>query len=266
MISPDISFLSSEAFEEQYFLLNESEVLGRSNLYTLFRAFDARLEQTVFVKVMAPSPLIQPIHLPALAALQHPHLVALLNVFYLSPPPGSDYAQPLLVLVMNYVEGRPLSGFSLPLPLPQADRIHQQLRAAISYLHAQNWVHRDIKADNVLIAQIDDDWQATLCDLEMAAPVGVIPELLVGTPEYMSAATARMEALHPAQDYWSLGCLLYQLLTGELPFGIRDFSMDAADAVTDLQNHIRQSDISELVSRIPAEFQPFLTQYWSLHV
>lgn len=241
--------LDSNAFERRYFLLEEAPELLRGRNGTLFKGYDAQREVEVFVKLLDPlsaeatvgdceeNPPV------SLLALRHPHLVQVLEAFQLLPPAGAEFTNPLPVLVMNYVPGRPLHTFPLPLTTQRATHIFDQSRQALDYLHAQGWVHRDVKPHNLLIDDSGEDWHVTLCDLELAGQIGFLPDYLVGTPEYMAPVAATRQPIHPDYDGWSLGCTLYELATGRLPFGKRSESLLPSESIQEVQDRVWATDL-----------------------
>jgi serine/threonine-protein kinase len=256
--------LDSAAFESRYYLLEDAPdlVMGRNG--TFFRAFDVRQEREVFVKILTPegdevtvgdhaaSPPIP------LTALRHPNLIELLDAFRLLPPAGQVASTPLPVLVMNFVSGRPLNEFPLPLPVWQLIRVSDQAQSALDYLHAQGWVHRDVKPHNLLVDDSGTDWHVTLCDLELAGQIGCVPEFWVGTPEYMAPVAVARQPINPAYDLWSLGCTLYELATGRLPFGKRNERLSAAESIRELQGRIQATDLAECLGDVPDVLRPRL--------
>jgi len=128
-------------------------------------------------------------------------------------------------LVMEYVEGRSLGQMLSdggPFPVREAIRVTRQVALALRYLHAEGYLHRDVKPDNVLL---DEKGAAKLCDLGFTIPIpkhepeGQRSLTAVGTAGYMSPEVARGESdVKVGADIYSLGILLYALLTGHEPF------------------------------------------------
>ncbi len=256
--------LNSEVFESRYFLVEEAPELKRGRNGALFRGYEVRREVDVFVKILDPlcdeatiGDCEETPRVPLLA-LRHPNLVELHDAFRLLPPPDADPTNSLPVLVMNYVPGAPLSTFYLPLTTEQAAHVFDQTKHALDYLHAQGWVHRDVKPHNLLIDESGDDWHVTLCDLELAGQVGFLPDFIVGTPEYMAPLAAARQPIHPDYDGWSLGCTLYELATGRLPFGKREESLSELDGIETIQARIRTIDPTELLADVPEALRPRL--------
>jgi len=150
------------------------------------------------------------------AALQHPHI---LSVF------DSGEAGGVLWYAMPYVEGESLRQRlkrEVQLPVEEAIRITREVAEALDYAHRHGVVHRDIKPDNILLAE----GHALVADFGIAKAVsssGAEPltqtGMAVGTPAYMSPEQASPGAsLDGRSDIYSLGCVLYEMLAGEPPF------------------------------------------------
>jgi hypothetical protein len=129
-------------------------------------------------------------------------------------------------LIMEYVEGRSLGQVlseTGQMPLRDVFLVSRQVASALQYLHQQGYLHRDVKPDNVLL---DEAGMVKLCDLGFAVPIpkhaaapGPGAPTAVGTVGYMSPeAAAGKSALTVGSDIYSLGILLYALLTGHEPF------------------------------------------------
>lgn len=125
-----------------------------------------------------------------------------------------------LYLVMDYVDGCSLRKRLAEGPLHQDEVVHIMGQAcdALGYAHALNVVHRDVKPENILI---QPDGQVKVVDFGIArltSAMTVTGTKLVGTPEYMSPEQAKGEPVRPASDVYSLGIVLYEMLTGDVPF------------------------------------------------
>ena len=157
----------------------------------------------------------------ALARLNHPHIARLFDAG-LSP-------QGLPFFVMELVEGQTIDRACAVLALEQRLQLFLQLADAVAYAHRHLLVHRDLKPGNVLV---DAEGQVKLLDfgiakaldpLEDAANAGAAEQTLGGqrpyTPHYASPEQIRGEPVSTATDIYSLGVLLYLLLTGQRPYG-----------------------------------------------
>jgi len=154
------------------------------------------------------------------ARLHHPHILPLIEF-------GDE--QGLLYLVMPFIEGGTLTSYlrrSLP-GLQEVSTIYQQLLDAVEYAHDEGLIHRDIKSSNVLLEQRRSGAYVYLADFglvrtsrqaELEQSGKPIPlEQVPGTPHYM-APEQTLGIVTTASDIYALGVLLYQMLTGELPY------------------------------------------------
>ncbi|MBV7454644.1 protein kinase [Acidovorax sp. sif1233] len=151
--------------------------------------------------------------------LRHPNIVRLLDADEEALPP---------YLVLEYVEGQPLSAFATPdalLPVPQVLDIAFKCCNALEYAYREGLVHRDIKPANLMLAQGGDvkltDFGAALSLRSDATQLSG----LVGSPSYMSPEQVREQDLTHHSDMFSLAVVVYELLTGRRPFdGDTDFA------------------------------------------
>lgn len=151
--------------------------------------------------------------------LRHPNIVRLLDADEEALPP---------YLVLEYVDGRPLSAFSTPdtlLPVPQVLDIAFKCCNALEYACREGLVHRDIKPANLMLTQAGElkltDFGAALSLRSDATQLSG----LVGSPSYMSPEQVREQDLTHHSDMFSLGVVVYELLTGRRPFeGDTDFA------------------------------------------
>jgi WD40 repeat protein len=198
------------------------EEIGRGGMGVVFRARQISLNRPVAVKMIASgefaSPeFVQRFHLEAEAAagLQHPNIVAIHEV-------GVHEGQHFYS--MDYVEGQTLAERALNKPLPPelaADYL-KTIAQAVRYAHQRGILHRDLKPSNVLIDSLD---QPHLTDFGLAKRLSGDSDLtltgqVLGSPNYMppEQALGQHQAVTVASDIYSLGAILYFLLTGRPPF------------------------------------------------
>ncbi len=191
-------------------------LLGHGGMADVYLAYDSATDQNVAIKVLSGS---QTTYLErfrreaeAIDKLQHKHIL-----------PAYDYGdqEPWHYLVMPYIADGTLRELleEGPLPLHQAADLLDQIASALQFAHDHGIIHRDIKPSNILLR---DDNYIFLADFGLAKAVEGTNELtqtgiLLGTPEYMAPDLANGQAT-TSSDIYALGILLYQMVTGRVPF------------------------------------------------
>jgi serine/threonine-protein kinase len=196
------------------------QYIASGGMAAVFRGWDHREERPVAVKVLrqldsADEHAIARFQREAYAAamLHHPHVVRVYDFF---EDDGRYY------LVMEHVDGVNLKQHlrrSGPLPASEAFAIAEQVCSALHAAHQQGFIHRDIKPQNILLEQ---GRFAKLTDFGIVyiAHGGTLTSrgMVMGTADYIAPEQARGEPVKPASDLYSVGVVLYELLTGCLPF------------------------------------------------
>lgn len=200
------------------------ELLGRGGMGAVYRGTDLRLGRSVALKLLVPElaesdrfreRFLRESELAA--SLDHPHIV---------PIYAAGDVDGQLYLAMRYVEGsdlRQLIAREAPLDPARALRLIEQVGDALDAAHERGLVHRDVKPGNVLIAGRPGREHCYLTDFGLTKQTSSISGLtgtgeLVGTIEYVSPEQIRGERVDGRADVYSLGCLLYECLSGERPF------------------------------------------------
>jgi serine/threonine protein kinase len=198
------------------------DVLGRGAMGIVYKARQPGLKRIVALKMILSGDLAGTherlrfrSEAEVIARLQHPNIVQIFEI-------GEDSDRPFFS--MEFVEGTSLSKSIAATPQPprEAARIVQTLAAAIQSAHSKNIIHRDIKPANILIAV---DGTPKITDFGLAKSLEehsgqTHSGTILGTPSYMSPeqAEGRVLDITPRSDIYSLGAVLYELLTGRAPF------------------------------------------------
>ncbi|MCI0489986.1 MAG: serine/threonine protein kinase [Blastocatellia bacterium] len=198
--------------------------IGGGGMGSVYAARHSVINKQVAIKIFTPDPEQDP-SLPerfqheaeASARIRHPNIV-----------PVNDFGQTsdgTLYMVMEYVEGFPLRQLldkEEKLSPERAVAFGSQICAAIAVAHSANIIHRDLKPENILIEMIDGRETARVFDFGIAklkdkqglTKVGTV----LGTPDYMSPEQCSSKEVDARSDIYSLGIILYELLSGQVPF------------------------------------------------
>ena len=189
-------------------------LLGRGGMGEVYRAHDSRLGRDVAIKVLPTGGDADPDRVRrfeqearAIAALNHPHICQIYDV-------GPGY------LVLELLEGTPLRG---PVPPEDATRVAVQVADALHVAHQKGILHRDLKPANIFITS---DARAKVLDFGLAKVMTAERDVthtsegvVAGTAAYMSPEQAQGRALDARSDVFSLGAVLYEMLSGARAFG-----------------------------------------------
>ncbi len=199
-----------------------AERIGKGGMGSVYRAVQPNVEREVAIKIILPVYANHPDFIrrfeaeaQLVARLEHPHIVPLYDYWR---EPGVAY------LVMRLLRGGNVQTLlSLgPLSIEETSHILEQMCSALNAAHRIGVIHRDLKPANVLL---DEDNNSYLADFGIAKNVSN-PDMenrtqigeIVGTPHYMSPEQIRSLSIKPQTDIYCLGIMLYEMLTGALPF------------------------------------------------
>jgi serine/threonine protein kinase len=197
--------------------------LGRGGMATVYLAMQESVQREVALKVMSPALLVDPdfgerfLREARIAAkLHHRHVVGVHDV----GREGDHH-----YIAMEYLGGGSLlNKEGAARPVQFALRVIREIAMALNYAHAKGFVHRDVKPDNILLR---DDGSSALTDFGIARASDATSHMtrtgtVIGTPHYMSPEQARGRSLDGRADLYSLGIVLYELLTGRVPYHADD--------------------------------------------
>ena len=253
LITPKESLQKGNTVAGRYTIIEE---LGRGGMGVVYKAEDTKLRRTVALKFLPP----EFIHIPdvherftreaqAAAALDHPNICTVYEF---------DQADETSFISMAYIEGQSLRKKieSRPLELEEALKIATQAAEGLQEAHKKGVVHRDIKSANIMVTErgqvkIMDFGLARITESSLVTQEG----MTIGTVTYMSPEQARGEKVDHRTDIWSLGVVLYEMLTGKLPFRgeheqaiVYSILKEKSKPITDLKPDIPVS-IEQVVSK-----------------
>ncbi len=200
------------------------KLLGAGGMSEVYLAHDNKLDRLIALKILPWHFLAEADRIArfrrearALSSLNHPHLITIYEV---------GEANGLHFIAMEYVEGQTLSSLRSKLSLKEKLSIVSQVAEALAAAHQSGVVHRDIKPDNVMVrvdgyVKVVDFGLVKLMEIASGKLDAANTELGVamGTLSYMSPEQAAGEPIDHRTDIWSLGVVVYELVTGQKPFG-----------------------------------------------
>jgi serine/threonine-protein kinase len=196
--------------------------IGRGGMATVYKAYQAALDRFVAIKVPLADFQSNPEFISSfsretkiIAKLDHPNIIPIYDV---SEFEGTPY------IVMRFVDGQTLRGFlnkhKKPVRLPTILTIMRAVTSALTDAHQKSVLHRDVKPSNIMLG---NDGNVYLMDFGLArivaeADLTLSRDRVVGTPTYISPEQAKGETLDERTDIYSLGIVLFEMLTGRVPF------------------------------------------------
>jgi serine/threonine protein kinase len=249
-------------------------VLGTGGMGIVFEAEDPHLKRTIALKTLKPSLAASPSarrrflrEAQSAASLNHDHIVSIYQV-------GEECGVPFLA--MPVLEGESLEQRlqrQAPLPINEVLRIGRQIAEGLAAAHACGLIHRDIKPANVWLESrlpatahslATAESRVKIVDFGLVRAARSDPGLtqsgaIIGSPAYMAPEQARAEEIDARCDLFSLGCVLYRMCTGELPFKGKDVTATLLALVQDKPQPPREinravtAQLSDLIMRLLAK-------------
>jgi serine/threonine protein kinase len=195
------------------------EKLGEGGMGVVYKAHDTKLDRDVAIKFLPHQVVAREqqrerfvIEAQAAAALNHPNIA---TIYAIEEADGETF------IVMEHIEGQELKGKIAqgPLAIDEAVTIATQIAEGLQAAHKKDIVHRDIKSSNIMLTE---SGQVKIMDFGLAKVRGGLQVTregtTVGTTAYMSPEQARGDEVDHRTDIWSFGVVLYEMLTGSLPF------------------------------------------------
>jgi TolB-like protein len=249
--------------------LNRYEILsqlGAGGMGEVYLARDTRLERNVALKILPAAVAADPDRMmrfareaKAASALNHPNIITIYEI---------DHADSTAFIATEFIEGVTLRERVRAQPMPPADALNvaAQIAAALAAAHANGIIHRDIKPENVIlrhdgIVKVLDFGLAKLTghaspgavdgDAPTRAHLKTASGLVIGTATYMSPEQARGQEVDARTDIFSLGVVLYELLTGHLPYE----GSNIYEIMSAILSDQDAPPLSRYASGIPAELE-----------
>lgn len=241
--------------------------LGAGGMGEVYLAYDPQLDRKVALKVLSPEfsqdderrkRFLQESR--AVSALNHP---SILTIYEIGEHEGNWF------MATEFIEGKTLRAVlnDSPLTLQSVAGIAEQLAAALSRAHEAGIIHRDIKPENIMIrddgivkildfglAKLTESQSKNLdTEAETRVRLQTSAGLILGTLAYMSPEQARGQRIDARTDVWSLGVVLYEMLTGKSPF--------AGETTSDIIAAILRTEtasLSDLTGQVPAELEQII--------
>ena len=233
-------------------------IIGKGGMGNVYKALDKTDGTTVAIKVLRPDlakdkTVIKRFEQEALAVeyLNHPNLVWTKKLGHTND--NTPY------IVMEYIDGISLSDLIKQrghLSVSETIKIISQTTEAIAYAHAQGIIHRDIKPSNILLSEFADDMSVKVVDFGIAKAISekqigssnlTQTGDIVGSPAYMSPEQCLGDQIDERSDIYSLGCVMYEMLTGKSPFA-------AANPVQSILKHIEK------------DAEPFAVEFYEFRI
>ena len=199
-------------------------LIGRGGMGQVYRGFDAKLDRDIAIKVLHPSRAQDEVskkrflrESKTAASINHPSIV---TIYQIGEHDRLPYIAMQLINGPNLSEYRSQQGGLIP--IPEAVRIGREISEGLAAAHEKDLVHRDIKPDNILLEEPNQ--HVRIIDFGLAHEAGdqegrlTIDNAVIGTPAYMSPERIGTDEVNAKSDLFGLGVILYEMISGKLPF------------------------------------------------
>lgn len=211
---------SSKVSVEMFGKYQIQERIGRGSFATVYKSRHVDLGRLAAIKVLDSNSDVTTLQrfqreARSIATMNHPNIIQIYDI-------GEEFGR--LYIAMEYVDGGTLSKLlkMSSLSLEQKIKIAMQIADGLQHAHEHNIIHRDIKPDNILLTH---DGVVKIADFGLVRPFNYNTEpvltqanIALGTPLYMSPEQITSHNITPSSDIYSLGVVLFEMLTGQLPF------------------------------------------------
>lgn len=261
--------MTTDEFRRRYVYDVRTDLLGEGGFARVYKATDTVTHRSVALKFYHGDTddkygLLQEIR--KVMRLKHPNIVRFYDAVLLESPSVYDPQAKIQVGVAEFVNGGDLNDFVKTFPDEnQLSKVVRDILSGLDYLHQNGVIHRDIKPQNILLERHNNQqFTAKITDFGLAKNLesSSLSSKLMGTMEYMSPEQFDTNKfgidgkIGVGVDIWSLGVILYELFTGELPFGNRHEGATHEQ----LLFNILQKDIRSDLEDVPEPFRTLISR------
>jgi serine/threonine protein kinase len=243
----------SEAFPEYIGRYKVLKLLGKGAMGIVYKAVDPAIDREVAIKTIKVSLDEEELALyearfaqeiKTVGKLNHPHIVPIYDV---------GRTDQFAYMAMEFIDGQELKAYMVgakPLHVATTVDLVAQVADGLAFAHAREIVHRDVKPSNIMVAVSEDQMVAKVMDFGIArAPSSAVKTqtgMIVGSPRYMSPEQVIGKNIGPRSDVFSLGVVLYEMLTGIAPF-----DADTVSSIMYQTVHVREEPCSKANTDVP---------------
>ena len=243
----------SEAFPEYIGRYKVLKLLGKGAMGIVYKAVDPAIDREVAIKTIKVSLDEEELALyearfaqeiKTVGKLNHPHIVPIYDV---------GRTEQFAYMAMEFIDGQELKAYMMgakPLHVATAVDLVAQIADGLAFAHTREIVHRDVKPSNIMVAVSEDRMVAKVMDFGIArAPSSAVKTqtgMIVGSPRYMSPEQVIGKNIGPRSDVFSLGVVLYEMLTGIAPF-----DADTVSSIMYQTVHVREEPCSKANTDVP---------------